>query len=849
MTSARHIRQAGMAEDRVSQPLRVALGAAASAKALACAAGMASLVGATPAAAQIAVLPSGALARSLFPDVLGAFSMSMVVALAVFAATTAILHVRERGRWIRREAQLAADLDSAMARAEQAEIFGSTEDQVTVIWAAPAGKVEIHGQPEFLLVNGTRMSPLAFGSWANPDQVKLLGDAVDQLKARGEPFDHGVHSRAGHYVEARGRAVSGRAVLHLRDVSQTRRSLLESEQDRAVARAMNARLSALMDASPCPTWLRDGTGELAWVNAAYARAVDAANPAEALAARHELMGRDERERSAAARARGEVFQTRAPAVVGGQRLMLDLVERPVAQGSAGHAIDVSELEAVRLDLARQMEAHVKVMDRLPTAVAAFDSRQRLAYRNLAYEKLWSLDPAYLDTQPSDSEILDRLRTERRLPEAGAYKDWKAERLKAYTAIETSEDWWYLPDGRAIQVTTNPNPQGGVIHLFDDATERFSLESKVNALSRTQRETLDGLREGVAVFGSDGRLKLSNPAFAALWKLSPAVLDAHPHIDEVVALCRLLCPAEEAWATLRGALVGVRDRREDLASRMVRQDGSVVDCALAPLPDGATLLTFADVTDNVNVEMALTERNEALVKAAQLRDDFVHHVSYALRSPLTTIIGFAQLIGEEIAGPLNPRQREYAQLILRSSGTLLTIINDILDLASIDNDEFQLEREPTSVADLVGSAVRGLEERLAETGISLEQVIADDAGSIVCDAKRLRQALYNLMSNAIGFSQAGQVVEVHAFREGGEMVFKVVDHGRGIPEDIQDRIFDRFQTHTAGSRHRGIGLGLAIVRSFISLHGGTVDIQSRPGAGTTVTCRVPTDPQLLNEAAE
>jgi PAS domain-containing protein len=271
MTSARHIRQAGRAESQGGQPLRVSLSHAASTMALACAAGMASLAGATPAAAQIATLPTGELARSLFPDVLGAFSMSMVVGLAVFAATTAILHVRERGRWIRREAQLAADLDSAMARAEQAEIFGSTEDQVTVIWAAPAAKAEIHGQPEFLLVNGTRMSPLAFGSWASPDQVKLLGDAVDQLKARGEPFDHGVHSRAGHYVEARGRAVSGRAVLHLRDVSQTRRSLLESEQDRAASRAMTARLSALMDASPCPAWLRDGTGELVWVNAAYAR--------------------------------------------------------------------------------------------------------------------------------------------------------------------------------------------------------------------------------------------------------------------------------------------------------------------------------------------------------------------------------------------------------------------------------------------------------------------------------------------------------------------------------------------------------------------------------------------------
>jgi signal transduction histidine kinase len=780
-------------------------------------------------------------AARLMPSALNLFGASTVIGLSVFAATTAILHLRERRRWSHQEAALSTALNQAAARLEQMEVFASTEDQVVVSWATPHDEATVEGVGPFLLQNGQRLSPLAFGAWVVSADVKALGDAVDALKARGTAFDMGLTTRDGRMVEARGRAVAGRAVLHLRDVTATRRALLESEQERQALRAANQRLSAMLDAVPAPAWMRGPEGALALANAAYARAVDCPTPEAAVRSGAELMDREARDRAKAARIGAQPFASREPTVVSGERRILDIVERPAPEGTVGYAIDVSDLEAARADLQRQMQAHVKMLDRLPTAVAVFDQRQRLAYRNRAYEQLWTLDPGYLDTGPTDGEILDRLRTERRLPEAGAYKDWKAGRLKAYTAIETTEDWWYLPDGRAIHVTTSPNPQGGVIHLFDDATERFSLESKVNALSRTQAQTLDGLREGVAVFGSDGRLRLSNPAFASLWKLSPQLLETQPHIDEVAPLGQLLSTAAEPWQALRGAIVGLRDRREDLALRMVRQDGSVVDCALMPLPDGATLLTFADITDNVNVERALTERNEALEKAARLRDAFVHHVSYALRSPLTTIIGFAQLIGEEIAGPLNPRQREYAQLILRASGTLLTLINDILDLASIDNGALELEMTPTPVAELVASAARGFEERLGETGIALAQAVAPDSGEIVCDAKRMRQALYNLMSNAIGFSKPGQTVSVEAHREGGDIVFTIADRGRGIPEDVQSRMFERFESHTTGSRHRGAGLGLSIVRSFVELHGGTVDIRSTPGQGTTAVCRVPAAP--------
>jgi signal transduction histidine kinase len=227
---------------------------------------------------------------------------------------------------------------------------------------------------------------------------------------------------------------------------------------------------------------------------------------------------------------------------------------------------------------------------------------------------------------------------------------------------------------------------------------------------------------------------------------------------------------------------------------------------------------------------------------------VHHVSYELRSPLTNIIGFIQLLGEGAVGPLNPKQREYTGYVLKSSAALLAIINDILDLASIDTDAMELSLEYVDIRATISAAAEGLQDRLAESNIHLNIVALDDIGSFRADAKRIRQVLFNLLSNAIGFSEPGQTVTLAALRRPGQIVFKVSDQGRGIPLDVLDRVFDRFQTHTVGSRHRGVGLGLSIVRSFVELHGGEVDIQSAPGEGTVVTCLFPDDAAVMVEAA-
>jgi signal transduction histidine kinase len=484
-----------------------------------------------------------------------------------------------------------------------------------------------------------------------------------------------------------------------------------------------------------------------------------------------------------------------------------------------------------------LEARLRGFDRLATAFAVFDVEQRLIHCNQAYIELWQLDPAWLATGPRDGEILDRLRQSRRLPEKADYRDWKRAWLARYGTDAQAEDQWHLPDGRTLHVIADAH-DGGVTYLYENVTERLQLESRYNALIQVQRETLDTLREGVAVFAPNGRLRLYNHAFAALWQLSPKRLEAEPHIDEIVAWCTVLYDAPEEWERIKGAITAIGQERRPYDSQFDRADGSVIASAALPLPDGGTLLTYVDVSDSKRMERALIEKNEALEAADRLKTTFISHVSYELRTPLTNIIGFSELLASPIAGPLTDKQRDYLGDIRASGRTLLAIIDDILDLATIDAGGFELKLTPVKVRDVIEQAVQGVLERLKQEGLTLDTKVAPDIDTIVADAARIRQILYNLLSNAIGFSPAGTAIVLRAERDRSMLALTVEDKGCGIPEDFQRAVFERFESRSHGSRHRGAGLGLSIVKSLVELHGGTVALASTPGRGTWVRVLLP-----------
>jgi signal transduction histidine kinase len=495
-------------------------------------------------------------------------------------------------------------------------------------------------------------------------------------------------------------------------------------------------------------------------------------------------------------------------------------------------------ESVHAETKASIETHFRSFDRLATAFAVFDSGQRLAHYNQAYVDLWQLDTDWLDARPRDGEILDRLRQARRLEERAEYRAWKQEWLSLYGTDKQVEDQWHLPDGRMIHVVADADGEGGVTYLYENVTERIALESRYNALIQVQRETLDTLREGVAVFAPNGRLRLYNSAFASIWRLKRRLLDEQPHVEDVIAWCRPLCDVSEEWEFTKSAVTAIVAERRPYESLFDRPDGSVVACAALPLPDGGTLLTYSDITDTKRAERALIEKNEALEAADRIKSEFVSHVSYELRTPLNSMLGFAQMLAEPAFGPLADKQREYVEDILSSGTTLRAIVDDILDLATIDAGTLRLKLTPIHVSEIIEQARQGVEDRLKQNSVTLRIEIANGVDEAVADARRLTQILYNLLSNAIGFSPPGEVVRLSCDRDGRMIVFTVEDKGLGIPEDFRKTVFDRFESRTQGSRHRGAGLGLSIVKSLAELHGGSVTLESAPGKGTRVQVSLP-----------
>ncbi|HLW90330.1 MAG TPA: PAS-domain containing protein, partial [Roseiarcus sp.] len=447
--------------------------------------------------------------------------LTVWLGLVLFATFTAVLHLVGRRQWAQREKALTAELSQTQARLDRATLFLSSDQQIVVAWGAPSGEPDVEG--EFSLVADAPLPRrvLGFGSWLAPELAQKLDQAVERLRQRGEAFSMTVASLAGRHFDVDGRAIAGRAVMRIRDISGDRLQLVRlRENHNRLLEEMSA-LRAMLDAIADPVWTRDADGRLSWVNAAYARAVEVKDAIEAASRGLELFDRATREAVLTTRASNEIWRSRAPAVAAGERRIYDVVDVPSAAGSAGIARDLQQIVALQTEIESQTASYARTLDQLSTGVAIFDRSKRLVFHNAAYRQIWSLDPAFLDQQPTDDEILDRLRAKRQLPEQADFRSWKAQLFSAYQAIDPTELIWHLPDGRAMRAVTSPNPQGGVTYLFDDVTQRFNLESQFNALIRVQGETLDTLKEGVAVFGTDGRLKLSNPAFVAMWRLDPA----------------------------------------------------------------------------------------------------------------------------------------------------------------------------------------------------------------------------------------------------------------------------------------------------------------------------------------
>lgn len=622
-----------------------------------------------------------------------------------------------------------------------------------------------------------------------------------------------------------------------------------------------AEMRMAMNVIPRPLWLRDQNQKIIWCNDTYADFLNTTRE-KVIADQKEIAAQTIKKKAAVrekvkdgilpgpaqaieAIRTGKTVETDVHVVVKGARALLRIMEIPMAPIplTLGVAVNNTREEELNTELKRHQSSNRELLGQLRTAIAIFSADERLEFYNHAFSLLWGLEEHWLNTQPRLGDLLEKLRETRRLPEQTDFRRYKQGWLDMFTSlIDPHDEMLHLPDGSTLRMLVIPHSMGGLMMTFEDVTSRLQLESSYNTLIAVQKETLDNLAEAVAVYGGDGRLKLWNPSFGRLWGLHPEDLDGDPHITKLIDKVKNMFAGDEWEKRREESLSRVLDRTAQ-EGRISRADGSQVDFATVPLPDGGVLITYTDVTDSVRVENALREKNAALEAAEQLKLDFLANVSYQLRTPLNAIMGFNEILAHEYFGKLNDRQKGYTTDIKDASDKLLGLINDILDLSSLEAGYLNLDKSDVNVAKMMEGVYNLVSSWARKENLEITLDIASNIGNISADERRLQQAIINLVRNSIAFTPKGGTIILKAEKQDNQLSISVSDTGVGIADEDKDRIFEPFEragssVTKARAPRGGAGLGLSLVKNIVTLHGGNVSLSSTQGKGTCVTITLP-----------
>jgi PAS domain-containing protein len=440
--------------------------------------------------------------------------------------------------------------------------------ELTVVWPEqPGAPPRFLGQAAAVLPVGRQpQSVLNLDSWLSGSEAERLSSYIERLRVDGHSFSASVTALDGRLVRVHGWFAGGGAAMRLRP------AFLQPDEDRepvAPSGADRASIIAFLKAQTKPSFLRDADDRLVFVNQPYLELCKALGKPANATAPSEVLGPEQlRTHLGQCRASKEPTTHR---FTFGNLGEFELVEVPVPEGRAGYFQPVSASEAA--EKAGMGLAHITgIIDTLATPIAIFNARRELVQFNAAYAALWNLDPRFLILGLDERAILDKLRTEGMLPNQVDYHTWRTKHLESYERKAPFEaDPWHLPDGRTIKVITAPaGVDGGVIYVFEDLTERLELESANKAMTNVQRETINALSEAVAVFGTNGRLALSNPRLSALWKLPMNTLGSNPHIDEIAeASGEAISDGAKIWRDLKRNIIDLNPTRTDQSGRIER----------------------------------------------------------------------------------------------------------------------------------------------------------------------------------------------------------------------------------------------------------------------------------------
>jgi len=595
----------------------------------------------------------------------------------------------------------------------------------------------------------------------------------------------------------------------------------------------------ILDSVPWPAWYKDHHKKLLFCNKAYADVLET-SPEQVVV--DQIFLKSWQQGGRTPDLTDSVLRTRQPQtqkshiVIKNERHYVQFTEKFTSKGFiCGYLRDLSDHEKLKDEIHHLTKSTHEILEVISLPVIIYNHNKQVEFFNNPFIKMFELDPLWLETKPTFSEVLEELRAKRKIQDTEDFQTYKSRRLDCFNnLLAPIEDIAYYPDGRTVRMVTAPYHNGGLMITLNDITDWLTLERRYNTLLAVHRQVADNLFEGLAVFGTDNKLQLYNSAFCRMWQYEESQLEPPPHLDTVIDTIKSYIDYKHydiSWENFKKRIRSkIIDRSTNKEGRIKLYHDVVYDYSSTPLPDGSNLLTFLDVSDRYRIEKNLLERSEALELAHGIKSDFISTIHQGIKHPLKRVLlSFTDLL-EQKYGELNTKYQDRLKRTWQEVEHVLRFIDDANDLASIESGNTNLSKEKVNIIKLIEDVNATLMDRAIEKNIQVSlEYNKKDILLIDADLRRLKQVFFNLLKNAISYAQTGELIIVHLDDRADNIQVEVVNTSTIIPYE------DTYGASKKLKRGEQIitGLGFSLIKKIVTLHNGHVTLDHKQG--TKVNC--------------